>query len=412
VDTNNEITHIAGMAPGLMSYAHFGPSLNDLSDEDRMCSSVKDFSGYDYMCPDYSQLEEFSDDQFIGSISSAVQGGALKIAAVEGESAVQRVKTSIDAYYYHQDHLGGTSVITDESGNPVQVLDYFPFGSTRIDDQAESYDSESKYTGQKLDAESGIYYYNARYYNQDIGRFLSQDPLALNAPEYFVGDPQQLNMYAYTRNSPLMFNDPKGEALGLLMLAGIVLFGVFFEDIAPANAPAEGDEVVSSGDGSKTIGEVVSPTWDSMPTWTQLVALGVLTQGRSIVKSQAKKWVRGLAKKVSKTLRNNADDALRLWGRPSTLTKHFDDHGADFGAIDEEDYVKKAAKFFSNSQEKNLPTKVDKSGVIRIYESETNTFASYNPDGTVKTFFKPDPAKHDFDTNLEYWEDQAGELIN
>jgi len=120
------------------------------------------------------------------------------------------IKTETKMYYYHQDHLGGTGVVTNEAGEPVQILDYYPYGETRIDEQADGFDSESKYTGQKLDGESGIYYYNARYYNQDIGRFLSQDPAAFMAPERFLTDPQQLNLYSYARNNPIIFLDPLG----------------------------------------------------------------------------------------------------------------------------------------------------------------------------------------------------------
>jgi len=344
------------------------------------------------------------------SVGSEGQDGSMSQNATlfQESTAEPRTKTTVNTYYYHHDHLGGTSLVTDKNGEIVQALDYYPYGQTRIDEQSADFDSDNKYTSQKLDPESGLYYYNSRYYNQDIGRFLSLDPMALNQPEGFLGDPQQLNMYGYARNNPLMFNDPDGEALGFLAILGVVLFGVFFDDIAPAQAPAEESQAVSSDNDSKTVGEVISPAWDGMPTWVQLVSLGVLTQGRSIVKSQARKWVRSLTRKVTKTLKNSADDIIRLWGRPETLTRHFDDHGADFGAVDEEDYIRKAGKFFSDSQEKNLPTAVNEEGIIKVYDSETNTFGSYNPDGTIKTFYKPTRGQ-------EYWNDQIKdgfELIN
>lgn len=97
-----------------------------------------------------------------------------------------------------------------------------------------------------------------------------------------------------------------------------------------------------------------------------------------------------------------------LWGNSKTLADHFRRHGADFGAKTADDYVQQASRFFQRSQLDNLPTKVDSAGVIRVYDPKTNTFGSFNPDGTIKTFYKPDPALHKYPTNLDYWNAQPG----
>ena len=89
------------------------------------------------------------------------------------------------------------------------------------------------------------------------------------------------------------------------------------------------------------------------------------------------------------------------WGNPNTLARHFADHGADFGSASEEEYASQASDFFQQAQENGLPTKIDSDGVIRVYDPSTNTFGSYNPDGTTKTFFTP--------TSLgRYWGVQPG----
>lgn len=121
-----------------------------------------------------------------------------------------KTKTTIETFYYHHDHLGGTSVVTDEEGEVVEVIDYYPYGESRIDEQFGNFESSKKFTGQEEDLESNLYYYNSRYYNQDIGRFLSPDPAAFNNPENFLTDPQQLNLYSYARNNPMRFIDPFG----------------------------------------------------------------------------------------------------------------------------------------------------------------------------------------------------------
>jgi hypothetical protein len=91
------------------------------------------------------------------------------------------------------------------------------------------------------------------------------------------------------------------------------------------------------------------------------------------------------------------------WGNSKTLFDHFGRHGASFGAKTPEEYAKKANEFLSNATNKGVDSFVDQKGVTRIYDQKTNTFGSYNPDGTTKTFFKPDPAVHGYATNGDYW---------
>jgi len=100
-----------------------------------------------------------------------------------------------------------------------------------------------------------------------------------------------------------------------------------------------------------------------------------------------------------------SDDAvaargLSHWGNPKTLARHFRDHGADFGAKSADDYARQASDFFRRSQADRLPTKIDADGVIRVYDPRTNTFGSFNPDGTTRTFFKP--------TSPTYFDRQPG----
>jgi RHS repeat-associated protein len=91
-----------------------------------------------------------------------------------------------------------------------ELLDYFPFGNIRLDQKAGSFDESRKYAGHEYDSDTGLSYMGARYYDGDIGRFLSQDPIGQQAPEAFLMDPQQLNMYSYARNNPMVIVDPTG----------------------------------------------------------------------------------------------------------------------------------------------------------------------------------------------------------
>ena len=66
----------------------------------------------------------------------------------------------------------------------------------------------SRFTGKERDAESGLDDFGARYYASTMGRFMSPDPLSIEM--YRLPDPQQLNLYMYARNNPLVITDPTG----------------------------------------------------------------------------------------------------------------------------------------------------------------------------------------------------------
>ncbi|MES2985108.1 MAG: hypothetical protein V4735_07975 [Pseudomonadota bacterium] len=86
--------------------------------------------------------------------------------------------------------------------------------------------------------------------------------------------------------------------------------------------------------------------------------------------------------------------ATSTWADTKTLDKHVENHGKDFGVTNSEEYAKQANDFYKRGKAEKLPTVVDKSGNIRMYDPKTNTFGSYNPDGTTRTFYKPKEADY------------------
>ncbi|MBI1176387.1 hypothetical protein GC207_02995 [bacterium] len=107
--------------------------------------------------------------------------------------------------YYHPDHLGSSSLMTDGNGAVAEHYEYSAYGRERANGTAAP-DASHRFTGQIFDAEVGLYYYGARYYDADLGRFIQADTII---PDYF--DPQSWNRYAYANNNPIKYTDPTGH---------------------------------------------------------------------------------------------------------------------------------------------------------------------------------------------------------
>src|SRR5690606_6218505 len=113
----------------------------------------------------------------------------------------------INQYFYHPDHLGSSSFITNASGNVDQHLQYLPFGEPWIDQRTQN-NIRFTFSGKERDEETGYNYCGARYYNADISIWLSVDPLSDKYPS--------LSPYTYCANNPLIIVDPDGRDIFVL----------------------------------------------------------------------------------------------------------------------------------------------------------------------------------------------------
>ena len=105
------------------------------------------------------------------------------------------------------DHLGSTIGLTDSSANITQAIAYDSFGNHTV-----SGNTRYTYTGRERDADTGLMYYRARFYDPQLGRFIGEDPIGLNGG---------INPYSYVLNNPARSVDPSGLdiydfALGLV----------------------------------------------------------------------------------------------------------------------------------------------------------------------------------------------------
>ena len=119
--------------------------------------------------------------------------------------------------YYHHDHLGSSSVMTDANGALAEETAFYPFGEARHEHRLRQIEESYKFTQKERDRESGLHYFEARYLAGTLSRFVTADPKYIN-PDTFLGqalasflsDPQKINVYAYVGNNPLKYTDPTG----------------------------------------------------------------------------------------------------------------------------------------------------------------------------------------------------------
>ena len=108
-----------------------------------------------------------------------------------------------DIFYYHTDHLGSTSYITDAKANVAQFDAYLPYGELLVDEHSSSEEMPYKFNGKEFDEETGLYYYGARYMNPVTSLWYGVDPLA----EKYVST----GSYVYCIDNPIRLIDPDGR---------------------------------------------------------------------------------------------------------------------------------------------------------------------------------------------------------
>ena len=126
--------------------------------------------------------------------------------------------TKEETFFYHSDHLGSTSYITDDHANITQYDAYLPYGELLVDEHSSSEDLPYKFNGKQFDDETGLYYYGARYMDPKISMWLGVDPLREKYPS--------VTGYCYTMDNPIGLMDPTGMAPKYPTIKETIVYGM------------------------------------------------------------------------------------------------------------------------------------------------------------------------------------------
>lgn len=156
----------------------------------------------------------YYDGDFVRTISSS--GTKDEVYYRYNGEIVGKKDSNGNTLFFHPDHLGSTTLITDINGNAVEDLVYEPFGKL-IGNSNERY----SYEGKELD-NSGILYFGARYYDSaNLIGFTQPDTIIQN-----IYDPQTLNRYSFERNNPYRYVDSSGNYFETAIDVGFLIYDV------------------------------------------------------------------------------------------------------------------------------------------------------------------------------------------
>ena len=166
-------------------------------------------------------LMEFNGENFFQKFYLHGLGIDDPLAMIEDNTDTREDTEDLKAHYYHKDGLGSITSLTDDTGNEKEKYVYSAFGKATIFDEEDRQIASSQlenpylFTGREYDAEIGLQYHRARYYDLDLGRWISEDPIEFNSGEK--------NLYRYAYNNSLKWIDPDGEWVVYAVGGGVIL---------------------------------------------------------------------------------------------------------------------------------------------------------------------------------------------
>jgi RHS repeat-associated protein len=161
-----------------------------------------------------------------GNTTKPTDGPAAYVAPIPSHDAVRAGYgfrgtghiAEANQYFYHKDHLGSTSYVSNVRGDVVQHVEYSAFGETFFEERSNSIATPYLYNAKERDEETGLYYYGARYYDAKASMWLSVDPPILGSflnggLNGGVYNPINLSIYNYVHQNPVNLTDLRGDSI-------------------------------------------------------------------------------------------------------------------------------------------------------------------------------------------------------
>ena len=313
-----------------------------------------------------------------------------------------------ERYYYHANHQGSITHLTNEMGEIVETFTYDnAYGIIQTHNKTEETYNPYCYTAREYDSHD-LYYYRARYYDPTLGRFISSDPI-----EFLAGD---FNFYRYVGNDPVNWIDPSGLAgsnkgkdscakfLKKKRVTGKIKIKP--KDILKKpNLPNIAKEVAKETIESIITGWILGEIEKSGAVVYEPEYIGPGSEYFECKQKEAKKTQGSGGVKVIEgagDVGKASKDKTSIWSETKkkkpvkNAFDHYKKHKNEFPEYkNSKEYVEGTKKFLNNPPKGTL-TKINSKGDILRYNPKTNTFGVLSKDGVPRTMFRPEKG-------IEYW---------
>jgi len=284
------------------------------------------------------------------------------------------------------------------------------------------------FAGERYEEQLGLYWAGSRWLDPYLNRWIQPDVIIPDP-----SDPVAYDRYAYSRNNPVRYTDPSGhswwDTAGQFATGFVNEFAL--RNVGWVSPNGQRDLGVRSSESSASlVGRVAADVATivlgvdnvasgvSMATGGTAVACGAtlcfaaaatIAGGVAVAAvgvSQVSQGAIGLGGNLA-LLTGGSESSFGLnFGDSTSLTEHFLKHGSEFGFKTESEYLAGAQRFIGTEGNKGVLSTLRANGDKVIYNPKTNEFAVVAKNGTIRTYFKPDPAVHRYKTNLDYFKAQ------
>ena len=152
----------------------------------------------------YAAKRTTKESDLISSLEE-VFGNTYSVYDLQGSVIYGGAQVTDLPYYFHRDHLGSAALVTDSVGNVDHRIEYTPQGTMFFQTVTGNYRTPYRFNAKEFDDDTELYYFGARYYDKNLGIWISPDPMAEDYPG--------VSSYAYCAGNPVNLIDKKGEKI-------------------------------------------------------------------------------------------------------------------------------------------------------------------------------------------------------